>query len=137
MKTIKVRDSKFGPALVIETSPQSGGYILGFRVDPADKLADINKEITSLFTVFSANPIFGVEFTEEDTALPLDKVRATRVIDDVQIVGDDDDAVDTLAMYYADAQKSSDREPVFNEKLGLAVESLHNGLTVEKLWNVV
>jgi Bardet-Biedl syndrome 5 protein len=106
-------------------------------VDPADKLAEINKEITSLFTVFSANPIFGVEFSTEDQALPLDKVRAVRVVDDCQIVGDDEDTVDTLAMYYADPQKSADREPIFNEELGLAVESLGNGLTVQKLWKVV
>lgn len=28
-KSLRVRDSKFGPALVVETSPRSGGYILG------------------------------------------------------------------------------------------------------------
>ncbi len=38
MKQLRVRDSKFGPALVIETTAQSGGYVLGFRVDPADSL---------------------------------------------------------------------------------------------------
>ncbi len=32
MKAIKIRDSKFGHALVIETTPKSGGYVLGFRV---------------------------------------------------------------------------------------------------------
>ncbi len=32
IKGIKVRDSKFGQALVIETTAQSGGYILGFKV---------------------------------------------------------------------------------------------------------
>lgn len=39
MASIRVRESKFGPALVIETTSQSGGYILGFRVDPKEKLA--------------------------------------------------------------------------------------------------
>lgn len=34
VKSVKVRDSKFGPALVIETTPASGGYVLGFKVDP-------------------------------------------------------------------------------------------------------
>ena len=38
MKLVRVRDSKFGPALVIETSQRCGGYILGFRVDPAEQL---------------------------------------------------------------------------------------------------
>ena len=38
MKTIRMRDSKFGRALVVDTVARSGGYILGFRVDPQDKL---------------------------------------------------------------------------------------------------
>ena len=38
IKAIKVRDSKFGHALVVETTPRSGGYVLGFRVDPYEKL---------------------------------------------------------------------------------------------------
>ena len=38
MKSIRIRDSKFGAALVIETTPRSGGYVLGFRVDPQDRL---------------------------------------------------------------------------------------------------
>ena len=29
-----MRESKFGPALVVETTAQSGGYVLGFKVDP-------------------------------------------------------------------------------------------------------
>lgn len=66
MKSIRVRDSKFGPALVIETSPRSGGYILGFRVDPAERLHEIFKEIQSLHQVFSRNPIFGIEYTLEE-----------------------------------------------------------------------
>jgi hypothetical protein len=69
-KSIRVRDSKFGSALVIETTARSGGYVLGFRVDPAEKLADVMKEITSLHKVFSVNPIFGVDFVVEE------KVRA-------------------------------------------------------------
>eukprot|EP01048_Picozoa_sp_COSAG05_P009289 COSAG05_NODE_753_length_7528_cov_4.065823_3_plen_409_part_00 len=41
MKTIRMRESKFGRALVIETVQRSGGYILGFRVDPQDKLEGV------------------------------------------------------------------------------------------------
>lgn len=36
MKSVKIRDSKFGLALVVESSQQSGGYVLGFRIDPTD-----------------------------------------------------------------------------------------------------
>jgi Bardet-Biedl syndrome 5 protein len=51
MKSIRIRESKFGPALVVETTPRSGGYILGFRIDPQDRLTDLYKEIHSLWKV--------------------------------------------------------------------------------------
>eukprot|EP00971_Amphidinium_carterae_P212549 4218056-Amphidinium_carterae.1 len=40
MKSINVRNSKFGQALVIETTASSGGYILGFRADPVEHLEE-------------------------------------------------------------------------------------------------
>ena len=49
-------------ALVIESSELSGGYILGFRIDPSEKLQEIQKEIASLHKLYSTNPIFGVEY---------------------------------------------------------------------------
>lgn len=39
--TPKVRNSKFGQALVIETTSGSGGYILGFRADPVEHLEEV------------------------------------------------------------------------------------------------
>lgn len=57
------RDSKFGRALVIETTERSGGYILGFKIDPAETLEYARKEIRSLFDVYSRKPVFGVEYT--------------------------------------------------------------------------
>ena len=45
---VRLKDSKFGTALVIESSELSGGYVLGFRIDPADRLEGIYKEISSL-----------------------------------------------------------------------------------------
>lgn len=46
-------------------SVQGGGYVLGFRVDPQEKLEEIVKEIQSLHKVYSACPIFGIEFETE------------------------------------------------------------------------
>jgi Bardet-Biedl syndrome 5 protein len=40
--------------------------VLGFKIDPEDKLKDAFKEINSLYKVYSASPIFGVEFDIED-----------------------------------------------------------------------
>lgn len=50
VKCIKVRDSKYGTALVIETSEFSGGYILGFRVENVD---EVYLEATNLFRTYS------------------------------------------------------------------------------------
>jgi Bardet-Biedl syndrome 5 protein len=50
VKCIKVRDSKYGTALVIETSEFSGGYILGFRVENVE---EIYMEATNLFKTYS------------------------------------------------------------------------------------
>ncbi len=62
---MKVRDSKFGVAMVMETSEHSGGFVLGFRVDPYEKLKDVVQEIHSLYQVYCASPVFGVEFQVE------------------------------------------------------------------------
>ena len=45
---------------------QSGGYVLGFRIDPVERLQDVAKEIQSLHRVYSACPIFGIEFSSEE-----------------------------------------------------------------------
>lgn len=52
----QVKDSRFGHALVIETTARSGGYTLGFRVDPVDKLNDVFLEIKRLHEIYSKNP---------------------------------------------------------------------------------
>jgi len=139
IKMIRIRDSKFGPALVVETSRESGGYILGFRIDPAERLNDVYKELLSLHKVYSVTPIFGVDFTVEDRPEPLAAVTVGKSADDVEIVSglEEDEATDTLSAYYADSNKTSDREPVYNSDLGLAVEKLRDGVTPKMLWSVI
>jgi hypothetical protein len=52
VKVVKVcNSSKLGPALVVETSPQSGGYVLGFRIEPRETLDYVHKELSSLLQV--------------------------------------------------------------------------------------
>lgn len=50
---------------------QSGGYVLGFKIDPVEKLQEAVKEINSLHKVYSANPIFGVDYEMEEKVLLL------------------------------------------------------------------
>lgn len=54
--------------------------------------------------------------------------------DDVEIV--DTEASDVFAAYCAEGSTEADREVVFHPTLGLAMEALPAGTTVEQLWNV-
>ena len=58
LKCVRIRDSKYGTALVLETSEFSGGYVIGFRVE---QLEEAYTEICSLFKTFLMTPFFGVE----------------------------------------------------------------------------
>lgn len=55
-----MRDSKFGQVLVVESAESSGGYVLGFRIDPAARLKQVLQEITSLYATQIRNPELGV-----------------------------------------------------------------------------
>lgn len=136
MKSVKIRDSKFGLALVLETSSQSGSYVLGFRIDPADKLQEVCKEIQSLQRVYSSSPIFGIQYENEEEPPTVDELTVDPVTDDVDIVNDDEQS-DAFAAYFADGDKQRDRPPVFSDELGLAVERLKDGFTLSNLWQVV
>eukprot|EP00698_Gefionella_okellyi_P008199 TRINITY_DN2020_c0_g1_i1.p1 TRINITY_DN2020_c0_g1~~TRINITY_DN2020_c0_g1_i1.p1 ORF type:complete len:351 (-),score=66.28 TRINITY_DN2020_c0_g1_i1:1493-2545(-) len=131
MKQIRVRQSKFGPALVIETTAVSGGFILGFHMQPEDKLQEVTQEIVQMHKVYSASPLFGVDYVTEEKAQPTVTPAMPRVQDDVQIVETGGGGHEA---YFADLNKTTDRRPVFNVALGLAVEELPEGLTVDRLW---
>ncbi|GFO21367.1 Bardet-Biedl syndrome 5 protein homolog [Plakobranchus ocellatus] len=135
MKVVKVRDSKFGIALVVETTAMSGGYVLGFRIDPLEKLQATAKMIQNLHKVYSTCPIFGVEFEVDDTPQPTESMTRTPIQDDVEV--EYDNQTDAFAAYFADGNKEKDREPVFSEELGLAVEKLKEGFTIAGLWQVL
>jgi len=138
MKNLKIRESKFGQALVISTTARSGAYVLGFRVDPAEKLNLVLKEVQSLHQTYSQDPIFGVEFTIENQAPNIRDLKVARKMDDVDIVDTDEANHDALAAYYADgANKDHDKPPVLNPFLGLAVEQLNGDVTLEQLWSVL
>jgi Bardet-Biedl syndrome 5 protein len=132
----RIRSSKFGPALVIETSVSSGGYILGFRIDPEEKLHEIFKEIHSLHKIFSVNPIYGIEYEIEEKPQALEALKQPRKQDDVEIEESQSSSMDAFAAYYAAANKNQDRAPTYSKELGLAIESLPEGFSIGDLWCV-
>ena len=72
--------------------------------------------------VFSVSPIFGIDYKLEDKP-DGERVMAEHKEDRLEIV-DDEDSVDTFAIYYADGDKEQDRDVVCDPSLGLAIEQL-------------
>lgn len=151
---IRIRDSKFGKALVVESTERSGNFILGFKVDPEEKLLTIYKELTSLRTVFLNNPIYGVEYKwKSNTKMEEQK---EDILDDLevakyqpirivvmnwfikQVIEDPKNEIgNTLSAYLADEGHKMDRLPVYSSELGLAVEAVKDGYSLKKLWEVI
>ncbi|KAG5875819.1 hypothetical protein JTB14_008133 [Gonioctena quinquepunctata] len=136
IESITIRDSKFGTALVITSSEISGGYILGFKVDPEEKLQNLYKELTSLHTVYTTKPIFGIEFqnspNQDETEYNNNLIPDHQVLEDLQ-----GEISNTISAYLADEGHTKDGLPVYCPELGLAVEKIKDGYTVQKLWEVI
>ncbi|XP_017881846.1 Bardet-Biedl syndrome 5 protein homolog isoform X2 [Ceratina calcarata] len=62
---ISIKNSKFGPTLVITSTETSGEYVLGFQINPIQKLHTVHKEILMILKTFEKSPIFGVDYTFE------------------------------------------------------------------------
>jgi len=147
ISSVRVRESKFGLALVIESTETSGGYVLGFRIDPLSRLQAIYGQLANLFNVHVANPNFGVETY---LGLGLDTLENRRAAD-LQSVenfsNDEKDYLDeskeansdVIASYLADELEtvSKDSEVVYCSELGLAMEKIKEGYTLQSLWNVI
>lgn len=58
-----MRESRFGLALVIESTLGSGGYVLGFRLDPPERLHKITEELQNLYKVHIEHPELGVHYS--------------------------------------------------------------------------
>lgn len=57
-------------------------------------------------------------------------------VDEAEIDESVNDTADVLAAYLADGLHH-DREPIFSNELGLAIEKLKEGYTLQTLWEVI
>ncbi|CAL8109369.1 unnamed protein product [Orchesella dallaii] len=144
---IKVRDSKFGKALVIETTEFGGNYILGFRIDPKEKLQSVYKSLLSIHDTYMAYPEFGVEFNPDTIDAEIEQERKDRlhkaITEEVEEIDENPElASDAFAAYFADgytgeSQNLPRRQIVYSEELGLAIEKPKDGFTLQQLWEVI
>ena len=87
---------------MLDTYAKSGGYILGFRIDPHDKLESVLRDVTNFHSLFSRTPIFGVEFSVEAEAANIPALTHPKVEDDTTILDDDlPPDVHAMAAYFA------------------------------------
>lgn len=101
-------------------------------------MKSVFKELISLRKIFTDNPIFGVEFqfsfseqtarTDEPPPLPED-------VEELDNTGSE--MSNAFLAYFADGNHEKDREPVYSPELGLAIEKLRDGFTLQSLWEVI
>ncbi|XP_066149725.1 Bardet-Biedl syndrome 5 protein homolog [Euwallacea fornicatus] len=136
LESVLIKDLKFGRTLVIKSTKRSGSFILGFKVDPEEKLTTLYKELTSLHIVFLNNPIYGVEYKWSSNEADVEQSRD--ILGDLETIEDPKNEIgNTLTAYLADEGHKKDRLPVYCKELGLAVEAIKEGYTLKKLWEVI
>uniref|UniRef100_A0A0R3RK88 Bardet-Biedl syndrome 5 protein homolog n=1 Tax=Elaeophora elaphi TaxID=1147741 RepID=A0A0R3RK88_9BILA len=141
----RVRNSRFGLVLVIETSAVNKEYVLGFRVDPEERLKNIYRTICALQKAYVAKPIFGVQHIRERSACLFILLTSTpqAVVDVTKLVDEDVELdnrplrSDAYAAYFSDGVVGGQvRPPVYSEELGVAIEELKPGFTLTDLWKI-
>ena len=144
VNAIRIRDSKFGKALVIESSESSGGYVLGFRIDPLTKLKEVHNQLVHLYQVHANNPCLGVEsvldlndFVSSSNSSQESGVKGIQ--EETEFVeGEESSRGDALAAYMAlEGDTDKDTEITYSQELCLAIQPLKEGFTMESLWNVL
>jgi hypothetical protein len=98
------------------------------------------KEMMSLYQVYGNDPNFGVESSIESEAPSLEHLLQPKVIEDTNVMEEQEDT-QAIAAFYAQTGQLEDEHRFehiqYDAKLGLAVEGLGNGITLEQLWRVI
>ncbi len=151
-KVSTVNHGKFGPTLVMALTERSGGSLFGFRVEPPERMATLEKEVVALREAFFTAPDFGVSFTVEEeeggsggsgsgSGGSAGRPVLAAGSEDVEIISamrvgreGSEGSRDAYAAYLAEGGKAGDRAVVFSHELGLAVEAPPAGMAVSELW---
>ncbi|XP_068152716.1 Bardet-Biedl syndrome 5 protein homolog [Drosophila tropicalis] len=159
IESLRIRDSKYGPALVIQTAETGGGYVLGFRIDPAERLNELYKELCSLHAIYSEQPDFGVYYDVQDAKQRLAaaaeeaaQIASQFKIEDFQELDERQEReINTKLNRYlaenclgnncnngsAGNDRSTRVHPVYCKELGFAMERIRDGYKLQDLWNVM
>ncbi|XP_075984901.1 Bardet-Biedl syndrome 5 protein [Anticarsia gemmatalis] len=135
IESISIRDSKFGEALVFVVRQTSGGYVLGFRADPRERLRPLLTELQALHQAYTEKPIFGIELTWNNE----NPKSASDDIEELEEIGEPRGEMGPnlyLASQLAQNKGEGESQPVYSPYLGLAIEPLKEGFTLKSLFEV-
>ncbi|EFO18365.1 hypothetical protein LOAG_10131 [Loa loa] len=137
LQNCRIRHSRFGLALVIETSAVNREYVLGFRIDPEERLKNAHRTICALQSAYITKPIFGVQYIREKPGTPQAVGDIMKLVDEDVELDDRPLRSDAYAVYFSDGVVSGQvRPPVYSPELGVAIEQLKPGFTLTDLWNI-
>uniref|UniRef100_A0A7S3K498 BBSome complex member BBS5 PH domain-containing protein n=1 Tax=Aureoumbra lagunensis TaxID=44058 RepID=A0A7S3K498_9STRA len=149
MKSVRIQQSKFGQALVLETTPRAGGYVLGFRIDPKKQLEATVQEINSMRAAFTKRPILGIFFHDSTSLLKNNEESVVQHLleekDDELLMHDDDDFIyqssspisANKTAYLVGDSFSPAIEIIQDPYLGgLAIEKPPDGVNTKTLWRL-
>uniref|UniRef100_A0A915PL32 Bardet-Biedl syndrome 5 n=1 Tax=Setaria digitata TaxID=48799 RepID=A0A915PL32_9BILA len=137
LQDCRIRNSRFGLALVIETSAVNGEYVLGFRIDPEERLKNVCRTICALQKAYVAKPIFGVQYIRERPGTPQAERDTLKLMEEDVELDDRPLRSDAYAAYFSDGLSIGKvRPPVYSEELGVAIEELKPGFTLTDLWKI-
>lgn len=133
--------------MVIQTAETGGGYVLGFRIDPSERLTEIFKELISLHTVYTENPNFGIGYDSPDlrkrSNSEANRRKDFRVEEFQEIDERQEREINSkLNTYLAEGslmvgEEKPPREPVYCKELGFAMERIRDGYKLKDLWDVL
>ena len=62
--SIRSQNSRYGYAIVVETSKNSNSMLLGFRLDSEAKAKEVTKELRRIWKTACQRPFFGLRIAE-------------------------------------------------------------------------
>ncbi|ORX53006.1 DUF1448-domain-containing protein [Piromyces finnis] len=161
---VKLKNTQYGNALVLQTFSRTGGYLLGFRIDPLDLLKKSAKEIKSYWRIANQKPNFGItsiegneEFPElmksSDYSKPKPSIFILPEVENQNIIINDDYDFDfnfaknltknsgevsgECYLEESNPLNVNDKDIVWDPDLGLAIEKLQEGKNAFGLWKLI
>lgn len=131
---IKKENKQVGAVITITTKKAGGGYMIGFKTENNQEVLE---KLSSLFSINKEEPYLGVPSDLLITYTNIEEVvQEENLFEDAKIVSSSFNENQNLRKLYAIDSKT-DKSLVFNEEIGVCMESLPEGMTVDSLWQIM